>query len=342
VAGVVIFIVPIIFPSLNDKIVKICLIILIIILVEIIAFRVNGVIANKSNREQLLSKNNLIDQQINELTPTINHKNLGLFLYTKDISISNLIPKTTYSPIILPNVNNNMLPINKVQLFNHYTKPLLAIEINDCETVLSNLNSYPIVKKLLSLIKKNNSHDVNIAVSASTIFNSEENKDDLFLLLRCIHALKNCVKKKFNVNLLIDSMGNVPGFKTFLQSAHNMEEKTHLFCSTFNTNVSYKHDILEQFEANFTKFLFSLETETLLMNFDNPEDMKNVHTFIQQLHYSRERLKTLLAHATNICNVHTINKLNNITISIRFFHSQDQIHKIDALASKELQLCCQI
>ena len=339
---IVLFVLPIIFPSINDKMVKICLIILAIILIEIIAFRVNEIITNKyANRDQFLSKNNQIEQQINELTPTINQKNLSLLLYSRDINVSHLIPKNIYAEIILPNLNN-ITPIKNIQLFNHYTKPLLAIEINDCETILSSLNNYPIIKKLLSIVKKNNAHEINIVISADTIFNSEDNKDDVFSMLRCAHALRNKMKRKFNINLIIDKMANLPGFTSLLQSSYNMHEKTNLFSFNFNINVGYKHDIFEKFEYNFSKFLFNLEKETLLMNFEGCDDMQKIHSFIQMLHYGRERLKTVLVNAANICDVHAIGKLNNINISIRFVQSQAYIQQMEILASKELQLCCQI
>ena len=327
------FILPAFFIELTGPVLKLQLFILFVILSELIAYKVqqNFLDTSVNTGDQIARKpqTNFVIHNIHEI---IKKPHLSLFLYTKTVDIEGFIPKSIYSAVI----SDDFLQ-NTIKIFDHYKKPIIAVEIESCTQILKNLRVYPLLAKIFNKLKKNEAQTISFILGVQDLCDKELKKDSFNKLENCISMLNAHFNKRLNIDLILENMQAFTGFPLF--SMFVQSEGLNLLTISLCINPSNTDSVLEIFEQKFTNFSLTLDHIRVTTNFENPIDAQLFQIFSQQILYLQSAIKELVLVVIKISSSKRIIGNKNIFLDIHFMSSTTKVVKKIDIVPKDLQLC---
>ena len=323
VLGIVIFFVlPKFYLGLASLIVRVQLFLLSALLCEFLSSKVYGVIQG-SNYE--LKDKKPIRQPKDPLSSALAHNKVSLFVHTKNVSIAKLIPKSMYKECTSDTENT-------VRVFDHHQRPIVSIEIEALRQGLKSFIIYPGLVQILGSIKKGRSNIVTFVMSAQDLALCFSQKELLIAIHGFAFELGSFLRRKVNINLIIEDMHSITGFDNFLKFQNALDLMSFSLYGSQKTTKGF----IEVFEESFTRFNDKIDFAIRCNNFLQPIEAQNVITFSQQLQYLKEPLKEVIASLFLISSNSGL--FNRTLVSVYFLSSSDVPCKSDIL-SKELHSC---
>lgn len=327
----VFFVLPIFFPALGPLITKLQLSIVGTLLLEFVAYRVYGALMGGSDQGGAVKKalSKVLERKLKLL---LYKKHLSLFLHTKNVSICDLVPRSIYLGLDIDESYGE-----GVKVFDHYEKPLVAIELETCRQVLKNLSAYPELEKIFAALKSSSTDALSLAVHVNDIIDLRSRKEFFLKMQSCANIIGAYFAGRWNINLLIDGMQCISGFASFAHLAENTDAS--LLTIVMPINARDEAMLFEVFEQKFWEFSEKVDRTIMGTNFENNLDAQLCLMFSQQLQYLRDQLRDLIGIVIKFFRVSSIGYKNNIFFEIHFLDSSSTFQQKGDIIPKELQAC---
>ena len=334
VVVVVFFLLPIFFIELSSGIGRLELCILCVISCELIAYKVQqSLIDNIGNNDQVSKKaqSNFAIHSVHEI---IRNPNLCLFLYIS-VDIENFVPKSMYVELLLDDFLKNT-----IKVYDHYQKPIVAIEIDSCAQILKAINAHLLISKIFKRLRKNSSESITFIIGVQELSNAKLQKETFRKIQNCINTLSVYLNKKLDIDLILENMQTITGFSVFALFIQNINSDA--LTISLNVNPANPDSVCRSFEQKFTNFILMLDHFMVTTNWDNPLDAQTFQIFTQQIYYLKDTIKDLLLVVIQISRTGQFLRRNNIFIDIHFLSSSTKVMKKNDIITKDLQFCIKV
>lgn len=325
----VFFVLPMLFPSVEPLITKVQLSIVAVLLFEFIAYRVYSALGVDQSTPIRKVPSKVLERKLRLL---LYKKNLSLFLHSKNISICDLVPRSIYLGLDIDESYGD-----GIKVFDHYEKPIVAVELETCRQILKNPSAYTEVEKIFSALKSSASDSITLAIHVKDVTDASARKEFFLKLQSCANIIGAYFAGRRNINLILDGMQCISGFGSFAHLAENTDSS--LLSITMPVNARDETILFEVFDQKFWEFSERIDRAIMSTNFENTLDAQLCVMFSQQLQYLKEQVKDLIGVAIRLFRASSISYKNNIFFEVHFLDSFATFQEQADIIPKELQLC---
>lgn len=303
---------PILFSSLNSNQFKLGFLILTLILVELVASKLNLVNSMYLNKNTNLTESNLEETtSIKDLAKIFSKKSCLLFFHASEISesyIKKLLLDNNYQPI-----DFTFSQQSKIYFFQNYSHSIISVNLKNFTEIIKNNNW--LLKSLIKGLKKNYYQKITLITTIDSINNLNKSEDDLFHnFYYSINYLSSRLKSATYLNIIVENLSKIPNFQHFLEIIKE-DNNLGFNCIIHNGEKNSLESISENFLILQEKLI-----ERLIQNQEaSSRDYQLAYITIQQIIKLKEPI-IKLASCFNMKRSKIFNKANKILISISFVH----------------------
>ena len=286
IRGIIVFIiflyiVPKFYPSLlKDFITKVEVSILTVILLEFIILKMSLI----SKKEDIQEENNKdeeknIDQKFfsSKLEHIIKNRQCFLFLHTNSVSMNELLSKQNYSK-----VNIDLFQDKKIKLFDNFYNVIIGCEVNTLKEMIVNDEDKYRLNDLIRCFRNNKSNNITLIITVKDLIGIKEDLDNLYRnFYTVIQYISNKLNRQYNINILIDQIGQIKGFENFLNMSKNSPQS--MFGMSFICSINKKNVMIKYLEKEFKQFLINLESYLYNCVNQNIAEYQDAYYFITQI-----------------------------------------------------------
>lgn len=303
---IIFFVLPIFFDSWGNNILKIQFLILLVILVEIVVFRISNQVQNSSYSKYNVALNNVKSNKLVNTISFLKGKNINLVLYSNDIFIKGLFPSSCYSEIEIDDFRD------LIKVFSHIKYSIIAISISEYRRIITNINQNENLTLVWKILKRYKALPVCIVVSVHQLFDFHFKKDNFLELSQSIILLNQNLKYQSDVNIVIDNMSFICGFTVIAKLFREHQIESMELFMDFSKNRDFNFIFNESFE----KFIASIEKLTFFKNCLSAKENIDANIFINQINLLKESFEKLVEIIIAISN----RKMKKLKIC--FFNSE--------------------
>jgi hypothetical protein len=328
-ALIVFFVLPMLFPSVQPLITKVQLSIVAVLLLEFIAYRAYSALGMNQSTPVRKVASKVLERKLKML---LYKKNLSLFLHSKSVSICDLVPRSIYLGLDIDESYGE-----GIKVFDHYEKPIVAVELETCRQILKNPSAHIEVEKIFAALKNSASDAITLAIHVRDVTDANTRKEFFLKLQSCANIIGAYFGGRRNVNLILDGMQCISGFGAFAHLAENTDAS--LLSVIMPVNAKDELMLFEVFDQKFWEFSERIDRAIMSTNFENTIDAQLCLMFSQQLQYLKEQIKDLIGVAVKLFRASSISYKNNIFFEVHFLDSLSSFKEQGDIIPKELQLC---
>ena len=273
------YIIPKFYPLLlKDIITKIEVSILTIILLEFIILKMS-LTNKKEDVKEVEKKDKNIDKDFltGKLDYAIKNRPCFLFLHVNSVSMNELLSKQNYTRLSIDPAQDD-----KIKLFDNFYNVIIGCKIDEFKKLILNEEDQYILNNLIKCLKNNKSSSINLVVTVKDLIEIEKNSENFYKnFYSIIQYINNKLNRKYNINILIDQIGQIKGFKSFLSATKTLPQSmlgVNFICSINNKNIMIKY-----LKKEFEQFGINLEADLHKQINQSIAEYQNAYYFITQM-----------------------------------------------------------
>lgn len=273
------YIIPKFYPLLlKDIITKIEVSILTIILLEFIILKMS-LTNKKEDAKEVEKKDTNIDKDFltGKLDYAIKNRPCFLFLHVNSVSMNELLSKQNYTRLSIDPAQDD-----KIKLFDNFYNVIIGCKIDEFKKLILNEEDQYILNNLIKCLKNNKSSSINLVVTVKDLIEIEKNSENFYKnFYSIIQYINNKLNRKYNINVLIDQMSQIKGFKSFLSTTKNLPQS--MLGVNFICSINKKNIMIKYLKKEFEQFSINLEADLHKQINQNIAEYQNAYYFITQI-----------------------------------------------------------
>ena len=273
------YIIPKFYPLLlKDIITKIEVSILTIILLEFIILKMS-LTNKKEDVKEVEKKDKNIDKDFltGKLDYAIKNRPCFLFLHVNSVSMNELLSKQNYTRLSIDPAQDD-----KIKLFDNFYNVIIGCKIDEFKKLILNEEDQYILNNLIKCLKNNKSSSINLVVTVKDLIEIEKNSENFYKnFYSIIQYINNKLNRKYNINILIDQIGQIKGFKSFLSTTKNLPQS--MLGVNFICSINKKNIMIKYLKKEFEQFGINLEADLHKQINQSIAEYQNAYYFITQM-----------------------------------------------------------
>ena len=273
------YIIPKFYPLLlKDIITKIEVSILTIILLEFIILKMS-LTNKKEDAKEVEKKDTNIDKDFltGKLDYAIKNRPCFLFLHVNSVSMNELLSKQNYTRLSIDPAQDD-----KIKLFDNFYNVIIGCKIDEFKKLILNEEDQYILNNLIKCLKNNKSSSINLVVTVKDLIEIEKNSENFYKnFYSIIQYINNKLNRKYNINILIDQIGQIKGFKSFLSTTKNLPQS--MLGVNFICSINKKNIMIKYLKKEFAQFGINLEADLHKQINQSIAEYQNAYYFITQI-----------------------------------------------------------
>lgn len=273
------YIIPKFYPLLlKDIITKIEVSILTIILLEFIILKMS-LTNKKEDAKEVEKKDTNIDKDFltGKLDYAIKNRPCFLFLHVNSVSMNELLSKQNYTRLSIDPAQDD-----KIKLFDNFYNVIIGCKIDEFKKLILNEEDQYILNNLIKCLKNNKSSSINLVVTVKDLIEIEKNSENFYKnFYSIIQYINNKLNRKYNINILIDQIGQIKGFKSFLSTTKNLPQS--MLGVNFICSINKKNIMIKYLKKEFEQFSINLEADLHKQINQSIAEYQNAYYFITQM-----------------------------------------------------------
>ena len=273
------YIIPKFYPLLlKDIITKIEVSILTIILLEFIILKMS-LTNKKEDVKEVEKKDKNIDKDFltGKLDYAIKNRPCFLFLHVNSVSMNELLSKQNYTRLSIDPAQDD-----KIKLFDNFYNVIIGCKIDEFKKLILNEEDQYILNNLIKCLKNNKSSSINLVVTVKDLIEIEKNSENFYKnFYSIIQYINNKLNRKYNINILIDQIGQIKGFKSFLSTTKNLPQS--MLGVNFICSINKKNIMIKYLKKEFEQFSINLEADLHKQINQSIAEYQNAYYFITQM-----------------------------------------------------------